>query len=490
MGFVIVSCETLTTPDVEQELEILSFGSSSGMRAGDDTEIKWINNTGRPVTMDLMQNGEYFLRVGTFAHMMTEYCWSIPEDIVPGQSYSLLLYVSDENSISAVTKTFSIAEKENLQPFVVITEPRDGKYVKKGSTVLIRSEAWDEDGDVIAVEYFINNEFFASITNGDYAFEWSSSSAEEGIYKIEAVAVDNKGERSEQYSINIVISDQEDFNELVRVPTGSFTMGSLSGDHDEKPANLVYITQDYYIGKFTVTNGDYAAILNYAMTQNEIAGDFVNNINVLNLHGSQRELVKLDVFEGGLKYDGTVFRAREGFGNRPVVWVSWWGAAFYSNMLSRKLNLEELYDLTDWTCDFSKTGYRMPTEAEWEYAATYNNNRIYPWGNTDPTSELCNYNSNPGHTTPVGSYSPQGDSGLGLADMAGNVWEWCNDWYGYYPRNEVFYIDPTGPPGGTSKVIRGGSYNSTDYYIRTKYRNSYRLYASRLNGMRIVLSIR
>ncbi len=106
----------------------------------------------------------------------------------------------------------------------------------------------------------------------------------------------------------------------------------------------------------------------------------------------------------------------------------------------------------------------MPTEAEWEKAARGNDQRKYPWGNTEPTSLHCNYNSS--HTTQVGQYSPNGDSPYGCSDMAGNVYEWCSDWYNrdYYTGSP--YSNPQGPSAGDSRVSRGGCYGSAENSLR------------------------
>lgn len=127
--------------------------------------------------------------------------------------------------------------------------------------------------------------------------------------------------------------------------------------------------------------------------------------------------------------------------NHPVVLVSWFDAVAF--------------------CEWA--GVQLPTEMQWEKAARGIDGRIRPWGNTKPTDKLCNFNKIVGATTPVGYYSPQGDSPYGCVDMSGNVCEWCLNKYNNPANTTIDQSDDW-------RVLRGGSFYSEGYYARTDSR--------------------
>jgi len=160
----------------------------------------------------------------------------------------------------------------------------------------------------------------------------------------------------------------------------------------------------------------------------------------------------------------------------PVLGVTWYGAAAYCNWRSEREGLAPCYNGFQWTCDFGASGYRLPTEAEWEKAARGSGDeRDYPWGDDAPDCGKMNAAIDgvpcTVGTEPAGSH-PDGRSAYGLYDMAGNVEEWCNDWYGSgYYRNSPG-TDPRGPSGGTNRVTRGGSWASAEEFCRCAFRNA------------------
>jgi len=153
----------------------------------------------------------------------------------------------------------------------------------------------------------------------------------------------------------------------------------------------------------------------------------------------------------------------------PVEQMRWSDAARYCNARSKSEGLEPCYDLQTWECNFQANGYRLPTEAEWEYACRAGSTTAYFFGN-EP-SKLKDYawfeKNSGGKPQPAGQKPP---NAWGLYDMHGNVWEWCNDFYqvDYYQQSPK--ENPTGPKAGDTKVVRGGAWKFSDETCRSAYR--------------------
>ena len=153
----------------------------------------------------------------------------------------------------------------------------------------------------------------------------------------------------------------------------------------------------------------------------------------------------------------------------PVEQVRWSDAVRYCNKRSDLEGLQRCYDLQTWQCNFAANGYRLPTEAEWEYACRAGAATAYFFGSTP--GKLGDYawfeKNSAGRPHPVGQKKP---NSWGLYDICGNVWEWCNDFYQVDYYKVAPAQDPQGPATGKTKVVRGGAWRFSDDNCRCGYR--------------------
>ena len=153
----------------------------------------------------------------------------------------------------------------------------------------------------------------------------------------------------------------------------------------------------------------------------------------------------------------------------PVEQVRWSDAVRFCNQRSAADGLQPCYDTNAWTCNFEASGYRLPTEAEWEYACRAATRTAYFFGDTP--SKLGDYawldRNSGGHPRPVAQKQP---NPWGLYDICGNVWEWCNDFYKVDYYQAAPQQDPRGPETGETKVVRGGAWRFGEQCCRSGYR--------------------
>ena len=228
---------------------------------------------------------------------------------------------------------------------------------------------------------------------------------------------------------------------MVLIPTGEFEMGSNDDNPNEKPIRSVYVDA-FYMDKYEVTNADYAVFLNKKGKHSEGGIVWYDAGSV----------------DARIERVGGRYEVRTGYETHPVTEVSWYGALAYA----------------------LSVGKRLPTEAEWEYAARGGLiGATYPWGNAAPDANRLNFYKNVGDTTAVGKYR---ENGYGLYDMAGNVYEWCLDEY----DADFYSVSPArNPLSGarsiqwlldnytevkTHRVLRGGSWINSTQNVRVAYR--------------------
>lgn len=214
--------------------------------------------------------------------------------------------------------------------------------------------------------------------------------------------------------------------EMVPLPAGSFAMGSADQDEPDQKRHSVSVSA-FCIDKYPVTQDAYEKFM-----------------------GTNPSLWK------GPRH--------------PVDQIRWRDAVAFCNARSLAEGLQPAYDTNTWACNFNADGYRLPTEAEYEYALRAGSSTDYWFGNSpeDLKRHVWFTGNSPRGTHPVGEKPP---NPWGLCDMVGNVWEWCHDWYqeDYYQHSPE--RDPRGPDAGQNRVVRGGCWNSKPNFCRSAYRN-------------------
>ncbi|RJP24106.1 MAG: formylglycine-generating enzyme family protein, partial [Candidatus Omnitrophota bacterium] len=226
--------------------------------------------------------------------------------------------------------------------------------------------------------------------------------------------------------------------EMVLIPDGMFTMGSPDNeqerDSDEGPQHQVTITKPFYMGKYEITQAQWQAVMGSNPAKN---------------YG-------------------------EGY-NYPVYYVNWYDCAWFCNKLSEMEGLTKVYNESTWEADMNENGYRLPTEAEWEYACRAGSETRFYWGDDLNHTVIMSYswyggNNNTAGPKEIGLNLP---NAFGLFDLSGNVYEWCQDKY----DSNYYSISPTQNPVNIqmnqTTIIRGGDWHSDAKLCRSADRAGY-----------------
>ncbi len=314
------------------------------------------------------------------------------------------------------------------------TAPTDAETL----TCVIDTDSVDPDGDAVTYRYAWSSDSGGARVGATLGADYTTTGA---VWTCSVTPSDGTlsgpaGTASVTIGTSFIDYTTAYGGTMVAITAGTFSMGYGDG---YGPVHTVTLTRDFWIGQTEVTQEQYRAATGSNPSRYSSCG-----------------------------------------GTCPVETVSWFEAAMYANALSAAEGLEQCYTSTGselaaslggdpYACE----GYRLPTEAEWEYAAR--GGEAYTYSGSDIVSDVAWYNSSSTH--PVAGKAP---NAFGLYDMSGNVWEWTEDWwYDYYTSGAA--ADPVGPSSGESRVRRGGGAFETAYYstvyIRTSNAPEFQYYA-------------
>jgi formylglycine-generating enzyme required for sulfatase activity len=310
------------------------------------------------------------------------------------------------------------------------------------------------------------------------------------------VGTDFPGFSSLTCRLRITAYDGENVDDFVYVVPGAFMMGSPTtelGRYSNETQHQVTLTHGIYVQTTEVTNQQYMEMAQWAYDHGYVSATSTYLYD--NLDGSTLILRFLGVYYEVAFSEG-VFSCRDP--THPVNWGTWYGSVAYCDWLSLQQGLPRAYSHSTWQCNggspYTAAGYRLPTEAEWEYACRAGTQTPFHTGSCLDAGTEANYDGRYPYTgcptgpyadlpVPVGSYPA---NAFGLYDMHGNLWEWCDDWYGLYGGTVT---DPVGPGAGSIRVIRGGSWAYSAQNCRSAIRyNNAPPFAARYIGFRPVRS--
>jgi formylglycine-generating enzyme required for sulfatase activity len=356
----------------------------------------------------------------------------------PGE-HTLTLRAADAAGLSAeaVVHLIALEGAAETPPHCTILAPAEGAAFELGSVIQFRGSATDAECDTLSGLDLT----WSSSLDGPFGHErvFSSDGLSAGLHTISLIAEDCTG-LSDTASIALTIEEPADpiTPAMVWIEPGSFTMGSPWGEwsrESDEEEHSVTLTEGFYICSTEVTEAQW-----------------------INVMGSSPSFYR-------------------GCDDCPVQWLSWFEATEFCNAKSLFDGLEPVYDVqgTEVSRIEGANGYRLPTEAEWEYAyragsssAFYNGPISHTLCDDPLLSEIAWYCQ--GGEFPVHAVGLKEPNAWGLYDMSGNVREWCWDWYGDYPRDPV--TDPQGSESGVVRVFRGGGWDDHAAGCRAAERNS------------------
>jgi len=256
------------------------------------------------------------------------------------------------------------------------------------------------------------------------------------------------------------------------------------GREEDEDRHHVGLGKNFFLGKTEITNQEFVELGNIAISKGYATT--TENAMLDALDGSTVELINFDFPDTPIDVqDGTLRLKKAEEAARPLIEITWYGAASYCDWLSMEEGLVRSYEHVGWTVNggevYNSAGYRLPTEAEWEYACRAGTRTAFSSGEIetgsceevvlDGTAWFCGNAGDTSHD--VGTKAA---NSWGLFDMHGNVWEWCNDFYGRYevpdpdpqdPDRIIYVIDPIGPEAGENRVVRSGRWLLSSTLLRS-----------------------
>jgi formylglycine-generating enzyme required for sulfatase activity len=460
--------------DTSQEfynITVVDPDSTTLFTKGRNVLLVWTDNLSGNVSIELYQDGVYYTTIAASTTSSGYYNWYVPNDLDTEKDYKIKISSIDNIEVYDLSdESFNVCEEFQYE-LKILSPSKEAIWMKNRIQTIIFPDNFADD---VKIDLYKSGSFHSSvnanaISNGKYAWLIPGylENANDYSIKITNVMADSVYSFSDQFEIADYIEPC-----MVFVEGGIYNMGDVLGigQREELPVHQVTLSS-FYIGRYEITQNEWLQIM-----------------------------------------DSNPSTAAIGIGdNYPVHNVTWYNVLVYCNKRSISEGLTPCYTISGSTdpanwgavptavnstwnaviCNWNADGYRLPTEAEWEYAARGGNNYTdnYKYSGCDIEIDLHDFawyenNNNCSSSYEVGTLLP---NQLGLYDMNGNVYEWCWDWYLYYSSSSV--INPTGPASGSYRVQRGGSfYNSSDVCRVSNRDYLSPPYYMNLTGLRIVRS--
>jgi formylglycine-generating enzyme len=423
-------------------ITVVSPDGSDQIKLGSSVIVYGNDNFIEPVNVELYKNGIFHQTIKNSAPSTGQYYWVVSQLLDPLADYKIKIVKSDEPDVFDMSdESFKVVQE--VPAVLTVLSPSSYDVWTKGRSQTIRFK--DNFAENVKIELFKNGIFehlITGSTESDGVFEWIPSEALKNHtrYSIRITRLTENGISSNSDFFGLKKSDPAG---MVFVPGGSFPMGDVlsEGHLKESPVHQVSL-DSFYIGKYEVSQAEWFSVMGSNPTKPEV-----------------------------------------GIGeNFPVSNVSWYSVLVYCNKLSMSEGLTPSYSIagtsdpalwgaiptgmnTIWdkvTMNLTADGYRLPTEAEWEYAARGGDQFTdsLRYSGCHLTEELPSFCVSAGYDAggfplETGCRKP---NQLGIYDMSGNIWEWCFDWWGMY--SSQYSANPTGPAAGSYKVQRGGSFKN------------------------------